>query len=384
MESTCDNPVPTDDISPLISQLFAYQVEIQVDPFGGSDSLVEKKAVTSEAMVHEQLAKALLGDCTYQGDTGVAQFARINMHTPDAIIDVKQEGVCPSTIVCYEMAGDFVGDFFMNLPVEPGMAAPATEDGSSSLVGVGGPPTRRRSLQQIQQTIQDGTLMTEIGELLKGIYENLDTGDGTVFIFKGFTNAAATETLGDVDTTTDREGPDGVAAVENAPQALAEKSNGAIAGVVLGCAAIVLIAVSVLAVRRRNDQSKGFVMDHIALEDDEYYDDDEDDDFYRDDEALSNPNDILADLHDQEEASMAAGTTYSSRKVYVLSDQDSVSASAEYLGSASNYSGRFGTEEPSQTHFVTALSKSSLSDLGPAKSNISSNRSYVAEDTVDL
>uniref|UniRef100_A0A7S3P112 Uncharacterized protein n=1 Tax=Amphora coffeiformis TaxID=265554 RepID=A0A7S3P112_9STRA len=398
LESTCDNPVPTDDITPLVSQLFAYQVEIQLDTFllpdddgRGTDVVAEEKAGESEVLVHNALAKALLGNCAYQGDTGVAQFSRIHMYQPDSIIDVTQQGVCPAGIVCYDMAGDFVGDFFMKLPAEPGIGGPTevvgvTED---AVAGLGGPPTRhRRRLQQIQQTIKNGPLLAEIGQLLKDIYDNMDTGDdGTKFIFKGFTNPEALESTPDTDPTTDRGGPDGVAAVENAPQALAEKGNGAIAGVVLGCAAIVLIAVSVLAVQRRRQDSKGFVMDHMALEDDEYYDDDDDDDdFYRDDEATSNPKDILADLQDQEEASMAAGTTYSStRKVYVLSDQDSASASVQYLGGGgdSYYSGRIG-EPPTQTHFVKALSQSALSDLGPTKSSMGSNRSYVAEDTVDL
>ena len=395
-ESTCENPIPTDDISPLISQLFAYQVEVQIDRtlYSGTDA---DKAAESEALVHAQLAKALLGDCTFTGAVNSVQFTRIDSYAPDTIVDVKTDGICPTGVRCYDMDGDFVADFFMQLPADPavgvggpGVGGPSDED--TTVAGVGGPPSRRH-LQDtpapVQLTIENAVLMAQIGTVLREIYGNLDTGDGTKFIFKGFTNPAALETTGDGDTPTNR-GPDGVGALENAPQALAKKGNGAIAGLVLGCAAIVLIVVSVLSLQRKRE-SKKFMMDHMALEDDEYYDDDDDDDFYHDDEAQSNPKDILADLYDQEEASMAAGTTYSSRKVYVLSDQDSASASHEYLGSneyvgsAGSYRSRFGGEpSQSQTTFIKALSKSTLSDLGPTNSYMSANRSFVAEDTVDL
>ena len=403
--SQCDNIIPnTTDVSPVVRQWVAYEIEIQLDRTQYTGS-ANAKAAQIEALVHAELAQALLGTCAFDG-TYNPEVINVRTHSADTVQDIQRDDPCPVGLLCWIVECDFTMDIFYHLE----SSRKRRELGEQIQEISEQPPRQRRELQQgsppMKLVLEDSSLMTRLGYLLKDVYDALDTEDGSVYKFRYFTNPAALDSTG--DATIPEQDRGGIAAATASDESsLPQNSNAVVASLGFGGALLVLIIVAMLAVqrRRRSHAYEKAAAKHFMLDDDderdEFYDDDEYTTSIDDKEMHSSPrkvaagaDDILADLQsfsgeDQEAASYA--TTSFSRKVYVLSDAASTVASntgSFEMAVDPNWTPNgLDRQEESPTVFVkTNQLKESMKDLKPTKvkSNTSSTRSYVADDTVDL
>jgi hypothetical protein len=343
-----------------------YQYALQLITYTGTHQ--EKAAELEEAM-HPLLQTDLLL-CDYYSTARVnPEIIRLDTHAPDT---VASNSPCDGGDNCFLVNADLTIDLFYY------------ENSTTR--------QRRRRNQQsttatppMQTTISDNDLMTRLAESLRSTLFELNAADTTAsFNFLGLTNAAVTDTLGDGDQppSTNGEGNDVAGATDgNTTQRSTDKGAVATGFLVIGVAAIVLIAVSVMAVKRykRNRVLKSFLLE-------EDYDDHRHGSYDDDQEKASNPtttpDDILADLHslhessigndDQEEASTSS-SPYStqSHEVYVLSETN-----VSYAASMATSPDR----QPADTDSL----KEAMKDLNQERPPVGTSRGYVASDTVHL
>jgi hypothetical protein len=410
--SECGNPVPATGISPVVPQLFSFHYQIQVaataQPIAGT---LNEAAGAVEALLHQGLAEQLLGDCSYDENPS---FVKVDSYTVDRVIgeEEDEEDNCPQGRVCWVVQADFVASLFYSLP---------TATRTRQLIQQH--QQLERQLQNeptaINPVIEDSSLIVRVGGILRDSLAVMDTGDdGLVYKFTGFANAAIEETTGDTEQAGDRDG--GIAAAVQEIEAGADSNQAAISGLAVAAAACVLVAVLILSVQRRREYSRqSKSLQHFALENDDYYEDEystasDEEIKSRDCERPSNNNnnnnnnhatqDILADLAslnpDQEEASYsgslasyrsnreegsAVSSTY--RKVYVLSDAASASPPImDMEGFELPYEPNRYNDSPSVGPMfikTEASLRSAMADLNSTHAPLTSRR-YGAEDTVNL
>ena len=360
----------------MAKQLVTYEVEIQLDRTRYQGT-ANAKVAAMEPLVHVQLQQELL-QCNFDG-TRNPEVIRLDSHTEDTVDDVLTDAACPVGVLCWVVAADFTIDMFYYDSLTRG----------------------RRQLQSpMATTISDSGLLTRLGQDLATIYANLDTGDGTVFRFRGFSNAAATDTLGEGNLDDDN---GGVAAAEDSERGIAADNNGAVPALILALAALVLIAVTVFAVQRRR---RAKTLDKgIMLENGDVMDAASGTDLYAEkgQEYRSNltADDILADLQSLDEdqevssSSIHSASAYS-RQVYVLSEMDNASLLSSHDPSLSDPNwtpDRYGINQYSRNvkkpTFVKATDPSTdlkqyMKDLDDEPRFVRSNRSYLSNDTVNL